>query len=671
MTVFGRSVRVCVVGVVFLGHVFCHGVVSSGAVVESAKWLPEETLLFVSVESVGALQEKFKETSLYGLYKEPAMQSFMVAAERNIREKAAAMMKEAWQEIGLEDPLDELPWPEGNVVFAMFVQPKTIMVPDYSSITPEQYEEEDFDFDPDKLPKKQQVAPDFQMVFLAEMGGKAQAAETLAGKVAAKAVEDGAVRQRETVLGVEINVIKTEQQGDEDFDTLCYGFRDDWLIGGSSLKYVKKVLMLSGGAELRSLGDNRDFSSMCSSLGDSDVFFFLSASAIIDLIKSTAPAEEKEKVGQVVRSLGLDNVTGLAATMQMAPSKTEEMRIKTLLGVRGAKKGIVALLTPATVSTRINRLLKKDLAGWMVANYDLAKVYDGIVQIVWDIGQVNMDGMIQTAMVMTGRPGENGQPPVNLRQEVIGQLRSPIVVTTHVERPYTDPDCSKMLLAIGVGDDKTLDIALARMHETFIAQGKKDMRRELLNCTIYMLPALSGLPFMNPFGMQPMMSQPDEGASEYAFAVASDQLVFGPVKLVEQNIRDLRREDIESISSDPMYQYASHYLPSQAGMISYQNDQINGEVMWTMWSEAARRRRQQETSPTPGHDEADWPGSDMAGSPMDMLLEALDDTVDFGDLPDFELVKKYYYGATVSYVIGNEQGIYSEMISLKAPPDVR
>jgi len=272
-------------------------------------------------------------------------------------------------------------------------------------------------------------------------------------------------------------------------------------------------------------------------------------------------------------------------------------------------------------------------------------------------------------MMMTGQPGEGGQPPVNLRQEVISQLVKPITVTTRLEKPYTGPDSSSTLLAIGVGDDQILDTALARIHDAFIAKGNKEMRRELLNCTIYLLPSFSGFPFLNSFGMQPMMSPAEAGPSQYAFAVAGDQLVFGTVKAVEQAIRDLRRENIESINSDPMYQYASRYLPPQAGIYSYENEQITNERAWKMLKEAARQSSRQAEVSESDEDTGMFPVVTIGGSFLFEIVKQMKDMVDFTALPDFQMVKQYY-GPTVGYVVGNEQGIYAEIISLNAPSNI-
>ena len=45
-----------------------------------------------------------------------------------------------------------------------------------------------------------------------------------------------------------------------------------------------------------------------------------------------------------------------------------------------------------------------------------------------------------------------------------------------------------MMRAIGVRDGGILDAALGRMHDVFLARGNKQLRRVLLNRTIYLFP---------------------------------------------------------------------------------------------------------------------------------------------------------------------------------------
>ena len=615
----------------------------------SAKWLPDETLVLLSAENVNELRAKFKLTSTYALYKDPAMQAFMVPAEQKICRRMDEGIKELWTKLGLEAPPKEIPWPQGQVMVAFFIQPRTTTMTDCNPV----------DDTIEAPPLREVTVPDFQVVGLAQMGDKLAGVQQLFQQVASQAVEKGLLRQREKVRGVEITIIKDKPEVDENYDTLCYGFKDDWLIVGSSLKYIKEVIVRMTDTTTKTLADNRDFKDMQQALGNGEVNLFLNGQRMIEVVKAVTPPAEQAKIAQTIETLGLTNTSGVGMTVQLAPSKNEEVKIKMLLGVRGEKKGIPALLTPDSDSLRPNRLLSKGLAGFLTANYDIGKIYNGIVQMVWEIGQVNLDGMLQGAMMMTGTPGEGGQTPVDVKKEVLGQLTSPITIATRITKPYTEPDSSQMLWAIAVRNTEILDTAVSRIHNTFIAQGKPELRRELAGATIYLLPT-SGLASM----MLPWRGMAGPNAAKpvaAGFAVVGDQLVIGAVSGIEQAIRNLGRADFESIKADPMFQYASRALPSQAGTFSYGNEQISTEAMWVQFKEASKQRAASGTENT-----GSGASAAFAYGPMGMFVEELDKYCDFTLLPEFEQVKKYF-GVSVGHVVGTEKGIYAEMTGLKPP----
>ncbi len=626
---------------------------------DMARWAPEDAMLYVGMANLNTLKQKLKQSDLYGMYKDPSMQRFIVPAQEKIRAEIDKYLKEAWQEIGLEEPPRDLPWPQGRIMAVLFLQTRTQMIPDFSKMRQEDYQRDNFD--PRNLPQKQVSVPDFQIVFMAEMGENMQKLQDLARKIASRAAEEGAIRQREEVRGVEINIFKEKPDADADIDTLCYGFQENWVIGGSSLKYIREVLMRITDPDRANLGRQRDFVEMSKRLGDSDFFLYVNADPIRKIAKASASGPERDEVVQTIQALGLEEITGLGVSLQMTPARVDYSHMKVQLGVRGEKKGIVKILTPETGALTDHRLLQKGLAMFLSANYDPMKIYEEIVRIAWTLGKVNLDGMIQGALMMAGSQGQGTQPPVNFREQVIGQLTKPLLVTTRIQKPFNEPDSSRSLLAIGVRDGEILDTALARLHELFIARGQKEMRRELLGHTIYLLPEI---PSFNVFNMFDMSTGMDETPMQLAFGVAGDQCVFGSLSGVEQAIREIRREDRDSIQMDPMYQYARRYLPEQAGMYYYENQQITAEQAWYLWKEVLPKAKKLEKSAATQEREVDpdMPIQGLSEGPWTKLFEFVDPSL----LPDFEAVK-HYFGSVVGYVTENDAGIYAELIGLKAP----
>ena len=608
--------------------------VGAESAADMARWAPEDTMLYVGMANVNSIKQKLKQSTLYDMYKDPAMQRFIVPAEEKIRAEIDKVLKEAWQEIGLAEPPQDLPWPQGRIMLALLLQSRTRMIPDFSKMREQDYTRDNFD--PENLPKKQVTNPDFQIVFMVEMGENMQLLQDLAQKIASRAAEEGVIRQREEIRGVEINIFKEKPDADADFDTFCYGFRENWVIGGSSLKYIREILMRI-------------------------------TDPIREVVKGSVSGPERDEVVQAIQALGLEEVTGLGVSMQMRPEREDMMRLKAQLGVRGEKKGIVKILTPETGVPADHRLLQKGLASFLAANYDPMKIYDEIVRIAWTLGKVNLDGMIQGALMMASPQGQEAQPPVNFREQVIGQLTKPMLVTTRIQKPFNEPESSRSLLSISVRDGEILDTALARLHELFIARGNKDMRRELLGQTIYLLPEI---PFFSMFDITKTSAGTKQTPLQLAFGVAGDQWVFGSLGGLEQTIREVRSDDQKSIQTDPMYQYARRYLPEQAGMYFYENQQITTEQAWHLLKVTLSEAKEKEREESSADREVTigMPIFSSSGTPGAMMFGELFDMVDFTLLPDFETVK-HYFGPTVGYVKENEAGLYAEFIGLKSPGD--
>lgn len=621
---------------------------------DPAELLPADTFLVVRVSNVNDIRAKFKKLSAYGLYKEPAMQQFIRPVEKKIRELIDEKLKEAWEEIGMENPPEKLPIPEGQVTMGMRMLVKKVMrrtIVDWNDDGPIY-----------KMVEVEEPTP--EIIVLAEMGESMEAAKAIITKAVEKAVDKGSKRAEETIRGVKVITLSEPRKNDDDDDApvsnsdpLIYAIKGKTIILSSSMDMMKHVLVRMSGGEVGNLADDAGYRRVTKKLGPADVTFFISGKAIVNLIKASSGTDEAGEMDKVIRALGLDNFVGLGATISIAPKPTEEMKLKLFACTRGEKRGILAMLAPQSMSTKPNKLLTKGLSAFFVANYDFGKIFDQIAVITLAINGQDINKGAQDAMVMTGgKPGEEGgKPPVNLRKDVLAQMSGPVVVTNRIDKPFTDADSSKTLLAVGARDRVVLDTALGRIHDAFIAQGDKDLRRELRNITMYMMPG-SPLAMMVPFPM-------GGGREMSAFAVPGNHFVFGSVGIVEQFIRSLNRKNVQNIATDPMYQYASRYLPAQASMFFYQNGQISTEAAWVQVKEAAKKQAAK-AKDDQSDDEFEM---HVSGNPMFTMVEGLKEHCDFTMLPDFSAVKKYF-GPSVGYIIGVEDGIYGEITSLKAPP---
>jgi len=630
--------------------------------------VPADCFLIATIPNVTKLTANFKKTGLYGLYKEPAMQQFLVPAEKNLRKLIKDELTKALKGTGLEPTLDALPWPKGQVTLAIRMAKKTVSFPVYDWAN---YSGEG---KPKILRHDQRSVMSQCVIVLADMGENIGKARKFLDKIADRQVEEANWKRiRKTVRGVRLSILLppgTKRPEDDDdivTDGPIYGFKGKTLVAGTNLKLIREVLGIIGGEDRKTLASDAGYRTVMRRLGGGDIALYLNVKSLLEIAKAEAAAsKQREEADRIMRALGVDAVTGLGVVMQVAAKDNEQLRIKALLGVRGERRGLLAMLTPTAKPTRPGRLLTRGLAGFFVANYDLGKMYDQLVAIVREASRMDIDKVVQQAMAATKPP--IGGEPVNVHKEILGQLSGPITITTHVSKPYTAPGASRTMLAIGVRDGGILDIAIGRLHNILIAGGNEKLRRKLRNRSVYLL---SG---DNPVGLLVGMAL-GEGimpkAPLAAMTVADDNFVVGTVKTVEQAVRDLDRKDIEPIGSDPMYQYAARGLPAQAVLYAYQNQQISTALAWARLraagKEAAKQPAKRPRTTRPGIELGLSVGSGP-NLPMMMLVRQLGDFCDFAALPEFERVRKYY-GPIAGYITGIDEGIFAEMIELKAPGD--
>ena len=176
--------------------------------------VPKDTVLLVTMRNVDGLVEDFKRTPFYGLYKDPAMQPFMVRAEKEVRKRVEEFVRETWKALGCgsvrrRNCLGLV----GRVIFALRLGTRMILRPDYSVLS--EMSEADGPIDFDNLPKREFPEPFPEVVVLAEMGDRMEAMRSLVSQLSMRAVENGAIRRSEDVRGVEVQIVGGQRDGDD------------------------------------------------------------------------------------------------------------------------------------------------------------------------------------------------------------------------------------------------------------------------------------------------------------------------------------------------------------------------------------------------------------------------------------------------------------------------
>jgi len=598
-------------------------------VLESARMLPDDMMLMVSVESVSELRAAAQKTSLYALYKDPAMQEFVKESEKRITKAIETALKDFWQEKEVENPPEQLPWPEGRLVAGV-----SLFSPSVSD-----------EINAQEAKRKIGLRMGFRFAVLADMSSRIEQTRQVMQSLSTGAANAGATVKREEIGGVELHVLAPKDHPDD--PVLHYGLKDNWLVvtgdTAPGTEFTESIVRRVGRTLPGSLAEKTGFNTAVRTLGDAQLFAFVNVDAIRSQIAGIGP--NKVQVERMIKAVGFDNVTGITAAIEVAGQRNHEVVSRTLIGIDGPKTGIPGLLSEGSGPLKIpNRLLTREAVGFVCANYAPANIFDRIAKIVQDAKFLDLNMMVQAGMAATA--GEAGQPPVQLRDDVLAQMAAPLFATWKMEKPYRLDGPTRFLIGVPVQDGARLDTALGRIHRAFLGM-RTELRRELLDHAIYLLPT-----------RRSVTSNQAADEKGMAFAVAGDSLVFGHVEEVEQAIRTIGREPADTIASDPMFRYARESLPSQACLYAYRNDRLDTEITWTAFKQMARDLA--------GRDHDESKEQDDSSDPIGAMLKKITGYVDLNRLPEFKAVEKYW-GASVGYMQSRPEGLYGESIMLKPP----
>jgi hypothetical protein len=267
---------------------------------------------------------------------------------------------------------------------------------------------------------------------------------------------------------------------------------------------------------------------------------------------------------------------------------------------------------------------------------DIKRAYDELFKM---LNLINPE-MAEPLKLPLVPPRPDGAPGLELRKDVVEYLGSEIIVAESLDKKTdtTRPQTSK-LVAVAVTNRAALEKSLATWYQAIIAPTQPQGRRELLGHTIYTLN-LGVLPLLlqGGQGVVPMQSNGPEPQQlpKMAFTVTDSHLVVGSEPVVEQAVRSL---------SDS----SATQIPGAVGAAAFSDDAAYAEQTWQQLRDSAAKTL------TP-----DIPVVEPIGALVQNILQV----ADFGLLPEFEAVRKYF-GYSVSYAVSRPDGFYFEF--LQAP----
>jgi len=494
------------------------------------------------------------------------------------------------------------------------------------------------------LDAKTQDAKEPPIVLITEWGDKAGQIKEMVAKIVTKGVEEkDARRQTEDYRGVGITSVTGKSSG-----ALSYCFIDDCLIVSANLENLKFVIAQAKGASSPTLADDDDYNATLRAVGGSgegriDIYV-----NIKQIVKTAAAQDEAGKIKQIIANLGLDNVTSFGFSIDVASGPGGTTSGEALLKIDGAKKGICKLFEVESAAIKVPPFVPSSASALSFVNLNMSKAFDELVKILSSFSP-------QIAMMVhmpLAPPSTQGEPPLTLKAGIIDHLGSQIIVAQSMgessggaRAAAAQPDS---LVALAVSDRSALEKTLLSVHSNMIAPGKPDARRELLGHTIYLVEVGGMLPGFGPAAISPMQAPLATAAPQMpklAFTVTDTHLILASEDAVEQAIRTLSSGGGESVASTRWFSRAKASIPSAVGLAGLQDTAASSEFVWS----ALRQMNQA------GGAAAMTP----AGMLPQMMAKPVADLFDFGLLPEFEAVRKYF-GLSASYGIARQDGFFFE-----------
>ncbi|MHC4145054.1 MAG: hypothetical protein ACYSWW_23430, partial [Planctomycetota bacterium] len=395
---------------------------------------------------------------------------------------------------------------------------------------------------------------------------------------------------------------------------------------------------------------------------------------IQQIIRTVTAQDEAGDIKGILTMLGLDNVTSFALSIDAASTSG-----KALLKIDGARKGICKLLEFESSTLQAPRFVSPSANSVSFVNLSMKKVFDEVVKILTAFSP-------EIAMMLNmplSPPGAEGEEPLQLKTGIIDHLGSQIVVAQSAAGSVASADPqdapkSDSLLALAVTNRAALEKSLLAIHSNIMGPDDPDARQELLGHTIYRVDLFSlmfglggGLGDTEMMGEMPDMEmemdmnmpdmememdmnmpdmEMDMGMPMLAFTVTDTHFIFGGEDTVERAIRTLRGG--KSLASAEWFARATSAIPPAVGLAALQNSEAFAEYAWSKLRNKGMTADGEEGPLAM----VDLPG----GVSLQMLLSLVGaDELDFGLLPDFDAVRKYF-GLSASYGIATQDGFFFE-----------
>ncbi len=583
--------------------------VRAASLPDSAALLAPNIQFMLSVDNVRHLRDQLEKTNLYALYHDPAMRPFsehlQTQLDQWVQQQDDALLRQLVK-------MDNLP--EGRVLVAGRLPTDTAA----------------WDAEP-------------SFVVLAQWGQSAQEMHTAIEQLLQKQLDGDTHRTTERYRGYDIvthiSPRRNLYQDQEAEPTrMHYCFFEDITVLSNDVDMLQFALGQIDGARSRTLADDADYQRARRAIGTgAHGEFYINLNALIESMFLGGPEEFQAEMRQHLTAFGLDGLSGVSAGLTLAPEPGTNAAVTMFLPTSSPRRGILKMVELPPRPFRLPPFVDPQAGQVGFINVDFPSAAAELFEMLAAINPMYAAALNNP---MTP-PQADGSPGIIPKDDLLDNLGEQIIYFSSVQ---ADPDEAmgireEQVYAIAVRDAQSLSRAVAGLHTQFFAVGNPDLQREFLGYTLYVLP-LESL-FMP--GLDPAQTR----QTAMALAVTETHLLIGQQIALEKALQRLAEPtQTQPLAEAAWYRSAMAHMPSDAGMISMDNNRLLGKAYWN----ALREGKLFEPLMTEVPDEA-----------FNIVLPALK------KLPDFDAVRQHF-GITLNWLRTRPDGFLLEAKDIPAPP---
>lgn len=568
---------------------------------KTSKLIPADTVALLEVENFSELQSQFEKTSLYKIYKEPAMKAFFDEIKNKFKKEI-----EGEDNIFVKSIADSNLLPTGRVSFALVMDATAVENNEPTAL------------------------------FILQWGENLEKIKELINESLTEADDQGWHIKTDEYRSVKIRTISAEDSKRLNFGfagNLSYCFIDDVLLGSEDIEVLKFMIAHIKGATSETFFDNDSYDNAIKSLGSNhDVDFFINIKKIIQVVSGNDTSGQFKTIAD---NLGMDNLSNIAAAASVARKPGCSFSAKIKVKIQGEKKGIFKMLDLKSAPVKAPAFLPASVYSMVVVNVDLPSAYSELYKMIASFNP-GFAAMFNTPLVPPSQPD---QPSLLLKTSIIDYLGSQVIYAQQMNKPFEkEKSPTNTIVAIETTDHINLEKSLKEIHGKLLAFNEPDSTKELLGHTIYILK-MKNLPM---FATRSPGGDPDEPGQEvdmpnFAFTVLDTHLIIGSEESVENAVRNLNSKEAASLNSTKWFNNAkSNITPSSVGAVVIEDSCAAAEVMWWTIKQIAKE----------GNDSDD----NFQGAGFSILGPINPEL-----LPEFETVSKYF-GVSVFQGLSTAEG---------------